>query len=112
MFWQHVTNKTLLSTCLEPDEGPWIKFLIQDSYDYYFNEESREGTCIPPEGITPKTSWLTGEEIQVRYCRNKLLGIRSGGGVGEYRSDQRMKCSTNRMMYYCITCLQFPLDLK
>ncbi|KAG8130998.1 putative Ras GTPase-activating-like protein [Naja naja] len=48
----------------EPDEGPWIKFLIQGSYDYYFNEESGEGTCTPPEGITPKTSWLSGEEIQ------------------------------------------------
>ncbi|XP_026573639.1 ras GTPase-activating-like protein IQGAP2 isoform X3 [Pseudonaja textilis] len=48
----------------EPDEGPWIKFLIQGSYDYYFNEESGEGTCTPPEGITPKTSWLNGEEIQ------------------------------------------------
>ncbi|XP_039219978.1 ras GTPase-activating-like protein IQGAP2 isoform X2 [Crotalus tigris] len=63
IYYEHLQEAKSLKT-KEPDEGPWIKFLIQDSYDYYFNEESEEGTCAPPEGITPKTSWLTGEEIQ------------------------------------------------
>ncbi|CAI5787416.1 GTPase-activating IQGAP2 isoform X2 [Podarcis lilfordi] len=48
----------------DPDEGPWIKFLMQGIYDYYYNVETGKGTCVPPEGIVPKTSWLTGEEIQ------------------------------------------------
>ncbi|KAH0628012.1 hypothetical protein JD844_008660 [Phrynosoma platyrhinos] len=48
----------------DPDEGPWIRILMQDLYDYYFNVETGMGTCIPPEGIVPKTSWLSGEEIQ------------------------------------------------
>lgn len=48
----------------DPDEGPWIKSSMQGMYDYYFNVETGEGTCVPPEGIVPKTSWLAGEEIQ------------------------------------------------
>ncbi|XP_032070317.1 ras GTPase-activating-like protein IQGAP2 isoform X1 [Thamnophis elegans] len=63
IYYEHLQETKNLKT-KEPDEGPWIKFLIQGSYDYYFNEESGEGTCMPPEGITLKTSWLTGEEIQ------------------------------------------------
>lgn len=52
---------------------------MQGMYDYYFNVETGEGTCVPPEGIVPKTSWLAGEEIQViflhlplPYCIYKL----------------------------------------
>uniref|UniRef100_A0A670JRX0 IQ motif containing GTPase activating protein 2 n=1 Tax=Podarcis muralis TaxID=64176 RepID=A0A670JRX0_PODMU len=51
----------------DPDEGPWIKFLMQGIYDYYYNVETGKGTCVPPEGIVPKTSWLTGEEIQASW---------------------------------------------
>nr|XP_008101137.1 PREDICTED: ras GTPase-activating-like protein IQGAP2 [Anolis carolinensis] len=48
----------------DPDEGPWINILMQGLYDYYYNVETGMGTCVPPEGIVPKTSWLTGEEIK------------------------------------------------
>ncbi|XP_060617620.2 ras GTPase-activating-like protein IQGAP2 isoform X1 [Anolis sagrei] len=48
----------------DPDEGPWINILMQGLYNYYYNVETGTGTCIPPEGIVPKTSWLTGEEIK------------------------------------------------
>ncbi|XP_053155851.1 ras GTPase-activating-like protein IQGAP2 isoform X2 [Hemicordylus capensis] len=48
----------------DPAEGPWIELLMQGKYNYYFNVETEEHTCVPPEGIIPKSSWLTGEEIQ------------------------------------------------
>lgn len=38
---------------------------MKNMYDYYYNVETEEGTCVTPEGVVPKTSWLTGEEIQV-----------------------------------------------
>ena len=47
-------------------------------YDYYYNVETEEGTCVAPEGVVPKNSWLTGEEIQVSdqnicfYCKCKV----------------------------------------
>ncbi|XP_060091819.1 ras GTPase-activating-like protein IQGAP2 isoform X1 [Heteronotia binoei] len=53
----------------DPDEGPWIKSSIQGIYDYYFNVETEEGTCVPPKGIEPKTSWLTDKEIQNIVCQ-------------------------------------------
>uniref|UniRef100_A0A8C3NRE8 Uncharacterized protein n=1 Tax=Geospiza parvula TaxID=87175 RepID=A0A8C3NRE8_GEOPR len=34
------------------------------TYDYYYNVETEEGTCVAPQGVVPKTSWLTAEEIQ------------------------------------------------
>uniref|UniRef100_A0A8B9GDQ6 IQ motif containing GTPase activating protein 2 n=1 Tax=Amazona collaria TaxID=241587 RepID=A0A8B9GDQ6_9PSIT len=43
---------------------PWIKLVMKNMYDYYYNVETEEGTCDAPEGVVPKTSWLTGEEIQ------------------------------------------------
>uniref|UniRef100_A0A8D0H7B2 IQ motif containing GTPase activating protein 2 n=1 Tax=Sphenodon punctatus TaxID=8508 RepID=A0A8D0H7B2_SPHPU len=45
-------------------EGPWIKLVMQDRYEYYFNVDTGEDTCLPPEGVVSKTSWLTREEIQ------------------------------------------------
>lgn len=48
---------------------------MKNMYDYYYNVETEEGTCVTPEGVVPKTSWLTGEEIQVGgwnicfYCK-------------------------------------------
>lgn len=38
---------------------------MKNMYDYYYNVETEEGTCVAPEGVVPKDSWLTGEEIQV-----------------------------------------------
>lgn len=48
---------------------------MKNMYDYYYNVETEEGTCVAPEGVVPKDSWLTGEEIQVGaskvcfYCK-------------------------------------------
>uniref|UniRef100_A0A8B9I804 IQ motif containing GTPase activating protein 2 n=1 Tax=Anser brachyrhynchus TaxID=132585 RepID=A0A8B9I804_9AVES len=61
----------LFPSCLVPHvllsdstEGPWIKLVMKNMYDYYYNVETEEGTCAAPGGVVPKTSWLTGEEIQ------------------------------------------------
>ncbi|XP_025962448.1 ras GTPase-activating-like protein IQGAP2 isoform X3 [Dromaius novaehollandiae] len=48
----------------DSNESPWIKLVMKDMYDYYYNVETEEGTCVAPEGVVPKTSWLTGQEIQ------------------------------------------------
>ncbi|XP_062456664.1 ras GTPase-activating-like protein IQGAP2 isoform X1 [Rhea pennata] len=48
----------------DSSESPWIKLVMKDMYDYYYNVETEEGTCVAPEGVMPKTSWLTGQEIQ------------------------------------------------
>ncbi|NXA32033.1 IQGA2 protein, partial [Eudromia elegans] len=48
----------------DSNESPWIKLVMKDRYDYYYNVETEEGTCVVPEGVVPKTSWLTGQEIQ------------------------------------------------
>uniref|UniRef100_A0A8B9GG41 IQ motif containing GTPase activating protein 2 n=1 Tax=Amazona collaria TaxID=241587 RepID=A0A8B9GG41_9PSIT len=49
---------------VDANESPWIKLVMKNMYDYYYNVETEEGTCDAPEGVVPKTSWLTGEEIQ------------------------------------------------
>ncbi|NXA83972.1 IQGA2 protein, partial [Thryothorus ludovicianus] len=46
------------------NESPWIKLVMKAMYDYYYNVETEEGSCVAPKGAIPKTSWLTGEEIQ------------------------------------------------
>uniref|UniRef100_A0A8B9PH52 IQ motif containing GTPase activating protein 2 n=1 Tax=Apteryx owenii TaxID=8824 RepID=A0A8B9PH52_APTOW len=48
----------------DSNESPWIKLVMKDMCDYYYNVETEEGTCVAPEGVVPKTSWLTGQEIQ------------------------------------------------
>ncbi|KAM8793472.1 ras GTPase-activating-like protein IQGAP2 [Eudromia elegans] len=48
----------------DSNESPWIKLVMKDVYDYYYNVETEEGTCVASEGVVPKTSWLTGQEIQ------------------------------------------------
>ncbi|KAJ7335864.1 hypothetical protein JRQ81_013805 [Phrynocephalus forsythii] len=48
----------------DPNESPWIKIVMQGGYDYYFNVETGMDTCIPPEGIILRTSWLTDKEIK------------------------------------------------
>jgi len=49
----------------DSNESPWIKLMMKNMYSYYYNVETEEGTCVVPEGVVPKTSWLTAEEIQV-----------------------------------------------
>ncbi|KAM4708795.1 ras GTPase-activating-like protein IQGAP2 isoform 2-T2 [Discoglossus pictus] len=53
----------------KPNEGTedssWMKMRLKDQYDYYYNVGTGEGYWSQPEGITPKTSWLTREEIQM-----------------------------------------------
>ncbi|XP_061218034.1 ras GTPase-activating-like protein IQGAP2 isoform X1 [Neopsephotus bourkii] len=48
----------------DSNESPWIKLVMKNMYDYYYNVETEEGTCDAPKGVVPKTSWLSGEEIQ------------------------------------------------
>ncbi|NXI91890.1 IQGA2 protein, partial [Psophia crepitans] len=48
----------------DSNESPWIKLVMKNMYDYYYNVETEEGTCVAPEGVVPKTCWLTVEEIQ------------------------------------------------
>ncbi|XP_073933357.1 ras GTPase-activating-like protein IQGAP2 [Castor canadensis] len=46
------------------NEGPWIKFNLQENYDYYYNIDSKESSWVLPESFLPKESWLTGKEIE------------------------------------------------
>ncbi|KAM4810421.1 ras GTPase-activating-like protein IQGAP2 [Rhinophrynus dorsalis] len=47
------------------EESSWMKIRLKDKYDYYYNVETNEGFWSEPEGIIPKSSWLTREEIQI-----------------------------------------------
>uniref|UniRef100_A0A8D0FL97 IQ motif containing GTPase activating protein 2 n=1 Tax=Strix occidentalis caurina TaxID=311401 RepID=A0A8D0FL97_STROC len=49
---------------LDSNESPWIKLVMKTRYNYYYNVETEESACVAPEGVVPKTSWLTGAEIQ------------------------------------------------
>uniref|UniRef100_A0A8B9CC85 IQ motif containing GTPase activating protein 2 n=1 Tax=Anser brachyrhynchus TaxID=132585 RepID=A0A8B9CC85_9AVES len=57
-------NNNIKEAEIYSTEGPWIKLVMKNMYDYYYNVETEEGTCAAPGGVVPKTSWLTGEEIQ------------------------------------------------
>ncbi|XP_042546661.1 ras GTPase-activating-like protein IQGAP2 [Dipodomys spectabilis] len=46
------------------EEGSWIKFNLQEKYDYYYNVDSQESSWVPPKSGLPKESWLTGKEIE------------------------------------------------
>ncbi|XP_066458965.1 ras GTPase-activating-like protein IQGAP2 isoform X2 [Eleutherodactylus coqui] len=48
----------------ETEESSWLKIRLKDLYDYYYNIETSEGCWSPPAGITPKTTWLSREDIQ------------------------------------------------
>ncbi|XP_019373263.1 PREDICTED: ras GTPase-activating-like protein IQGAP2 isoform X5 [Gavialis gangeticus] len=63
-YYQNLLEAKNLKTKKDINESPWIKQVMNDMYDYYYNVETGEGTCVPPEGIVPKTSWLTSDEIQ------------------------------------------------
>ncbi|XP_075597262.1 ras GTPase-activating-like protein IQGAP2 isoform X4 [Balearica regulorum gibbericeps] len=63
-YFRNLSEAKNLKTREDSNESPWIKLVMKNMYDYYYNAETEEGTCVAPEGIVPKTSWLTGEEIQ------------------------------------------------
>ncbi|XP_053303934.1 ras GTPase-activating-like protein IQGAP2 isoform X2 [Spea bombifrons] len=46
------------------EEGSWLKIRLKDKYDYYYNVDTERGQWSQPEEITPKSSWLSREEIQ------------------------------------------------
>ncbi|KAM3939558.1 ras GTPase-activating-like protein IQGAP2 isoform 2-T2 [Leptodactylus fuscus] len=48
----------------EAEESSWLKIRLNDKFDYYYNTETNVGCWTPPEGITPKTTWLSREDIQ------------------------------------------------
>ncbi|XP_072715814.1 ras GTPase-activating-like protein IQGAP2 isoform X3 [Ciconia boyciana] len=63
-YFRNLSEAKNLKTREDSNESPWIKIVMKNIYDYYYNVETEEGTCAAPEGVLPKTSWLTGEEIQ------------------------------------------------
>uniref|UniRef100_A0A8B9INX7 IQ motif containing GTPase activating protein 2 n=1 Tax=Anser cygnoides TaxID=8845 RepID=A0A8B9INX7_ANSCY len=63
-YFKNLSEAKKLKTKDDSTEGPWIKLVMKNMYDYYYNVETEEGTCAAPGGVVPKTSWLTGEEIQ------------------------------------------------
>uniref|UniRef100_A0A8C5U4C6 IQ motif containing GTPase activating protein 2 n=1 Tax=Malurus cyaneus samueli TaxID=2593467 RepID=A0A8C5U4C6_9PASS len=63
-YFRNLSEAKKLKTTEGSSESPWIKLVMKAMYDYYYNVETEEGTCVAPKGVVPKTSWLTGEEIQ------------------------------------------------
>ncbi|XP_077646344.1 ras GTPase-activating-like protein IQGAP2 isoform X2 [Lonchura striata] len=63
-YFRSLSEAKNLKTTEGSSESPWIKLVMKAMYDYYYNVETEEGTCVAPKGVVPKTSWLTGEEIQ------------------------------------------------
>ncbi|XP_015132812.1 ras GTPase-activating-like protein IQGAP2 isoform X7 [Gallus gallus] len=63
-YFKNLSEAQKLKTKDDSNESPWIKLMMKNMYSYYYNVETEEGTCVVPEGVVPKTSWLTAEEIQ------------------------------------------------
>uniref|UniRef100_A0A669Q8P3 IQ motif containing GTPase activating protein 2 n=1 Tax=Phasianus colchicus TaxID=9054 RepID=A0A669Q8P3_PHACC len=63
-YFKNLSEAQKLKTKDDSNESPWIKLIMKNMYSYYYNVETEEGTCSVPEGVVPKTSWLTAEEIQ------------------------------------------------
>ncbi|XP_043402450.1 ras GTPase-activating-like protein IQGAP2 isoform X3 [Chelonia mydas] len=63
-YYKNLLEAKNLKTKEDSSEGPWLKLIMKSRYGYYYNVETGESTFVPPEGFIPKTSWLTGEEIQ------------------------------------------------
>ncbi|XP_058682261.1 ras GTPase-activating-like protein IQGAP2 isoform X3 [Poecile atricapillus] len=63
-YFRSLSEAKNMKTTEGSSESPWIKLVMKAMYDYYYNVETEEGTCVAPKGVVPKTSWLTGEEIQ------------------------------------------------
>ncbi|XP_065595837.1 ras GTPase-activating-like protein IQGAP2 isoform X5 [Cyrtonyx montezumae] len=63
-YFKNLSEAKKLKTEDDSNESPWIKLIMKNMYSYYYNVETEEGTCAVPEGVIPKNSWLTAEEIQ------------------------------------------------
>ncbi|CAM2114128.1 ras GTPase-activating-like protein IQGAP2 isoform X1 [Caretta caretta] len=63
-YYKNLLEAKNLKTKEDSSEGPWLKLIMKSRYGYYYNVETGESTFVLPEGFIPKTSWLTGEEIQ------------------------------------------------
>ncbi|NXJ11878.1 IQGA2 protein, partial [Odontophorus gujanensis] len=63
-YFKNLSEAKKLKTKDDSNESPWIKLIMKNMYSYYYNVETEEGTCAVPEGVVPKNSWLTAEEIQ------------------------------------------------
>ncbi|XP_053787376.1 ras GTPase-activating-like protein IQGAP2 isoform X2 [Vidua chalybeata] len=63
-YFRNLSEAKNIKTMEGSSESPWIKLVMKAMYDYYYNVETEEGTCVAPKGFVPKASWLTGEEIQ------------------------------------------------
>ncbi|NWQ76265.1 IQGA2 protein, partial [Columbina picui] len=63
-YFRNLSEAKQLKSREDFNESPWIKLVMKNMYDYYYNVETEEGICVAPEGVVPKTSWLTAEEIQ------------------------------------------------
>ncbi|CAL8346615.1 unnamed protein product [Lota lota] len=44
--------------------GVWVRHRVKDSYDFYYNLESGEGTWLEPEGFQHSSGHLSKDEIQ------------------------------------------------
>uniref|UniRef100_A0A8C5X7C0 IQ motif containing GTPase activating protein 2 n=1 Tax=Malurus cyaneus samueli TaxID=2593467 RepID=A0A8C5X7C0_9PASS len=71
------SNNNIKEAAICSSESPWIKLVMKAMYDYYYNVETEEGTCVAPKGVVPKTSWLTGEEIQIQSWVKMWLARRA-----------------------------------
>ncbi|NXP11680.1 IQGA2 protein, partial [Thinocorus orbignyianus] len=63
-YFRNLSEAKNVKTREDSNESPWIKLVMKNMYDYYYNVDTEEGSCVVPEGVIPKSSWLTGEEIQ------------------------------------------------
>uniref|UniRef100_A0A8C3QDH7 Uncharacterized protein n=1 Tax=Geospiza parvula TaxID=87175 RepID=A0A8C3QDH7_GEOPR len=63
-YFRKLSEAKNMKTTAGSSDSPWIKLVMKATYDYYYNVETEEGTCVAPQGVVPKTSWLTAEEIQ------------------------------------------------
>ncbi|XP_017495725.3 ras GTPase-activating-like protein IQGAP2 isoform X1 [Manis javanica] len=45
-------------------EGPWLKLMLQDKYEYYYNIDSKESSWALPETCLLRESWLMTKEIE------------------------------------------------
>uniref|UniRef100_A0A8C8RRS7 IQ motif containing GTPase activating protein 2 n=1 Tax=Pelusios castaneus TaxID=367368 RepID=A0A8C8RRS7_9SAUR len=63
-YYKNLLEAKDLKTKEDSNESPWIEVIMENRYSYYYQVETGESTCVPPDGFIPKTSWLTGEEIK------------------------------------------------
>ena len=55
--------------------GKWIRHRVKDSYDFYYNLESGEGTWLQPEDFQHRDGHLSKEEIQVHMLNKHYVKL-------------------------------------